>query len=209
MSDLTIYTCEQNTPEWLDARRGIPTASEFSTLLAQGRTQGAPSVTRRRCMLKTIGEQMGATPVDSYSNAAMERGHAMEQEAADLYTMVTGNVCETVGFMRRTLDGGDAGCSPDRLVGEDGMVEIKTAEPHIQLERILSAELPSEHAAQVHGQLWISGRAWCDVVSYWPGLPIFIHRVHRSDEWCARLAVAVREFHEDLAQLTAEILAKS
>lgn len=202
---LLIIDCEQNTPEWLAARAGIPTASQFSTVMAKGKGKDSPSVTRQKYMLTLIADQMGAAPGESYSNAAMERGHLLEDEARATYELMTGNASERVGFMRRALDGGDAGASPDRLIDDLGLLEIKTAAPHIQLQRILDNELPSEHRAQTQGQLWISGRQWCDFVSYWPGLPIFIYRVQRDNAYIAELAIQVQQFHHDMRELRAQI----
>ena len=113
MSGFTVHDCDQGSPEWFAARAGIPTASQFDTVMAQGRTKGSPSVTRRKYMLTLIGEALSGACVESYSNAHMERGHQMEQEARDLYAMVSGHEPVQVGFMRRALPTGDAGASPD------------------------------------------------------------------------------------------------
>lgn len=198
--ELQIFNCEQGTPEWYQARAGIPTASEFDTVLAKGRG-GGESKTRRTYMLKLIGERLTKEPMWSYSNTHMERGKAMEAEARDLYQMIAEVECEQVGFLRR----GDAGCSPDSLVGENGMLEIKTKLPHLQLDCILYDELPSEHRAQCQGQLWIAEREWVDFVSYWPGLPLFAKRVFRDEPYIARLAEAVRVFNAEMEETIAKI----
>ena len=86
MSELQIFECEQGSAEWFAARAGIPTASEFATVMARGR--GGESKTRRTYMLKLIGERLTGQPMESYTNAHMERGKVMEAEARDLYAMV-------------------------------------------------------------------------------------------------------------------------
>lgn len=196
-----IFDCAQGTPEWLACRRGIPTASKFDTVMAQGRAKGSPSVTRRKYMMELIGELLTGESQEGYTNAHMERGHAMEPDARNLYAMLKDVEPVQVGFMRRF----NAGASPDSLVGDDGLLEIKTKLPHLQLEVLLSYEVPGEHRAQIQGQLWVSGREWCDFVSYWPALPVFVKRVYRDDAYIATIAGAVREFNDEMAELTAKI----
>lgn len=193
---IQIFDFEQGTPEWFAARMGIPTASEFDTVQARGKG-GGESKTRRTYLLKLAGEILTGSPMYSFQNDHMERGKEMEAEARDLYAMVTDNVPERVGFMRR----GDAGASPDSLIGADGLLEIKTKLAHLQIDCILSGEVPSEHRAQCQGQLWISGRQWVDFVSYWPGLPLFVKRVQRDESYIDRLANEVGAFNKELVAL--------
>lgn len=190
---IEIYRGEQGTDEWRQMRAGIPTASEFATVLAKGRS-GGESKTRRTYLLKLAGERLTGEPAESYSNAHMERGKAMEAEARDAYAFMRDADYEQVGFIRN----GNAGCSPDGLIGTDGMVEIKTRLPHLQLEVLLANELPAEHVAQCQGALWIAEREWLDFVSYWPKLPIFTIRVRRDEAYIARLAEAVADFNAEL-----------
>lgn len=198
--ELQVFNCDQGTPEWYAARAGIPTASEFDTVMAKGKG-GGESKMRRTYMLKLIGERLTKEPMWSYSNEHMERGKTMEAEARALYSMVSDLEPVQVGFLRR----GDAGCSPDSLVGTEGMLEIKTKLPHLQLDCILYDELPSEHRAQCQGQLWIAEREWVDFVSYWPGLPLFAKRVYRDEEYIKKLAEAVRVFNAEMEETIAKV----
>jgi hypothetical protein len=197
---MQIIDCEQGTPEWYAARLGIPTASEFKTLLGI-KKDAREKATRDLYMRKLAGERLTGEPMESYTNAHMERGKAQEDDARDLYVMVTGGECQRVGFVRN----GDKGCSPDSLVGSDGGVEIKTALAHIQIERLLKNELPSEHRAQVQGNIWTAERDWWDFVSHCPKLPPLIVRVYRDDSYIANLAGAVDQFNEELAALVETI----
>lgn len=202
MSDLEIFNVEQGTPEWKACRIGIPTASEFETVLRKsGRGPGGTSKERRTYMLKLIGEALTGEPMESFSNAHMERGKAMEDEARKYYELAVDVTTQRIGFMRR----GRAGASPDSLVGDDGLLEIKTKLPHLQLEVLDAGQVPAEHLPQIQGQLWISGRAWVDFVSYWPGIRPFIKRVHRDDAYIAELAAAVEAFNKDLDALMAKL----
>lgn len=121
-------------------------------------------ITRKAYLRKLAGEVLTGEPMETYTNPHMERGKVMEDEARDLYAFMTDADPQRVGFIR----GDNCGASPDSLVGDDGGLEIKTALPHIQIERLLNDDLPSEHKAQVHGCMWVTGRKWWDFVSYEP-----------------------------------------
>lgn len=200
---MKILTCEQGTPEWFAARAGIPTASQFATVLAKGRDGGA-SKTRKTYMLKLAGERLTGEPMDSYSNHHMERGKEMEAEARDLYSFMTDAEFEQVGFIKN----GPKGCSPDALIGENGMLEIKTALPHLLIDLILKDKFPPEHMAQCQGQLWVADREWVDLVVYWPKLPLFTRRLHRDEDYISTLATAVEAFNAELSEVVARIATK-
>jgi predicted phage-related endonuclease len=197
--------CEQNSPGWYAARAGIPTGSCFATVQAEGRTKGTPSVTRRKYMLQLIGEQNQTRDPERYESEAMKRGHELEAEAVLVYELLTGNKAEAVGFLRQDFEWGSVGCSPDRLVGEDGILGVKTAKPEILYEWILAKRLPPEHVAQTQGELLISGRQWFDFIGYWPGLPLFIHRVYPDAEYHKNLLAALQSFHSEMRGLAKQI----
>lgn len=195
-----IFDCEQGTPEWYQCRLGIPTASEFATVLASGRG-GGESKTRRTYLYKLAGEILTEEPMYSYSNDHMERGKTMESEARDMYVFLTDLELHQVGFIRN----GRKGCSPDSLIGNDGMLEIKTKLAHLQCEVLDYDEFPAEHKAQCQGQLWVAEREWVDFVSYWPKLPIFAKRVFRDEAYIKKLAAEVDRFNNELADLVEKI----
>jgi predicted phage-related endonuclease len=193
--------CDQGTPEWHMARAGIPTASEFATVMAKGKGKGGgDSVTRRKYMLTLLGERLTGEVVEGYSNHHMERGKVMEVEARTLYLFRTGTDLRLAGFFVNDEIG--AGASPDSVIGEDGLVEIKTKLPALQLELQISGGLPAEHKAQVQGQLLVTGRQWVDFVSYWPKLPAHIVRVERDEPYIATLKQALADFNGELQALT-------
>lgn len=197
MDELQIFECEQGSEDWHACRAGVITASEFDCVLAKGKG-GAPSKTRRTYMLKLAGERLTGQASQIWNgNGHTERGHAMEPEARDLYAFQTDQEPTPVGFMKRGL----AGCSPDSLISEDGLLEVKTKLPHLQLEVLLSQEVPSEHVPQIQGQMWVSGRQYVDFVSYWPKLPLFVKRVYRDEAYIDRLAKAVEEFEQELREI--------
>lgn len=192
---MQIIECTQGTPEWLSARAGIPTASEFHTVMAVGKN-GGKSVTRVAYLNKLAGEILTGEPMESYVSAAMERGTLMEDEARDLYAFQNNVEPQRVGFVRS----GAKGASPDSLIGDNGGLEIKSAAAHIQISRLLDGNLPSEHKAQVQGNLWICEREWWDFCSYCPKLPLFVTRVYRDEAYIAKIAREVELFNIELQQ---------
>jgi hypothetical protein len=194
---LQIINCEQGTPEWFQARLGIPTASEFSTVMAKGEGK-----VRRAYMLKLAGEVLTGEPMETYKNGAMERGTLMEDEARDAYCFIKNVEVRRVGFIRNGL----AGCSPDSLVGDDGGLEVKSAAAHIQIERLIKNDLPPEHKAQVQGSIWIAEREWWDFTSYGGAkLPPLIVRVRRDNGYIANMKGEVDRFNDELATLVETI----
>lgn len=199
---MDVLTFEQGTDEWRRARAGIPTASEFGTLLASGRG-GGESKTRRTYMLKLAGEIVTGEPAENFTNVHTDRGHAMEGEARDLYAFVEEIEPRQVGFIRS----GRKGCSPDSLVGEVGMLEIKTKLPHLHIECLLRDDFPPEHKAQCQGALWVAEREWIDLAVYWPGLPLFVKRAFRDETYIASLSAAVDAFNAELDEIVAQVRA--
>lgn len=197
---MQIVECDQGSEEWFRARMGIPTASEFHTVMAKGKG-GEPSKTRRTYMLKLVGEILTGAPMDSFGNVHTERGKDMEPDARNLYSFMRDVEPQLVGFIRN----GQKGCSPDSLVGSDGMCEIKTKLPHLQVDCLLGDRIPPEHRAQCQGALWVAEREWIDFVSYWPGLPLFVTREHRDEEYIAKMSAAVDEFNDELAHMVERV----
>lgn len=195
-----ILDCEQCSPDWYSARLGLPTASEFSTVLAKGKG-GAESLTRSRYLRTLAAEIITGEPGEAFESDAMRRGKAMEAEARRFYAFMHDVEPELVGFIRN----GDTGCSPDALVGPDGLLEIKTKRGDILIEVLLKGELPPEHKAQVQGALWVAEREWIDFVAYWPGLPLFVKRCFRDEPYIAVLAEEIARFNAELAEIVRKI----
>lgn len=197
---MQIIDCEQGGEDWFKARAGIVTASEFQTLLMKGKG-GGESLTRKTYMRKLAGEIITGEPTETFTNAHMERGKAMESEARDLYAFMSDCDPQQVGFIKS----GRKGASPDSLIGDNGGLEIKTRLPHLQIELLEKGEVPSEHIAQIQGGMWIAEREYWDFVSYWPKLPLFVKRVCRDEAYIKTLAAAVDQFNDELDALVARI----
>lgn len=193
---IQILNCAQGTEEWHLARAGVPTASKFATVMAKGEGK-----TRSKYMRQLAGEIITGKPMESFSNAHTDRGHVMEPEARELYAFATDTVPEQVGFIRN----GPKGCSPDSLIGDNGMLEIKTKLPDLLIECLERDEFPSEHRAQCQGALWVAEREWIDIVVYWPAMPVFIKRAHRDEDYITKLSSEIDRFNDELAALVERI----
>lgn len=199
---IEIWDGEQNSADWALARAGIVTASQFKTVLANGRG-GGESITRRKYLYTLAGELITGEPAESYSNHHMQRGHEMEGEARDFYAYLRDQEPQRVGFIRN----GRKGASPDSLIGSDGVLEIKTAIPSVLIELLVKDQFPPEHKAQTQGQLWIAERDWVDICVYWPGIPPLIKRAGRDEKYISELSSAVGQFTEELDELVEKIRA--
>lgn len=200
---MQVIDCEQGSPEWLALRCGIITMSEIGCLLVNGkgpRGLGAGAITY---MHKLIGERIIGEPCGGFDgNRHTERGHELEPRARELYCEQTGNELQQTGIILNH----DCGYSPDSLVGSAGLVEIKTKLPHLQVEVILADEIPGEHLHQCQGGLWLSEREWLDFISYCPGMPLFVKRVHRDEKLISQYRERVSVFYDELERRMQKVL---
>jgi hypothetical protein len=191
---LHVVHCEQGSEQWFRVRAGMPTASEFGTVLAP--RAGKDGKMRQTYLRKLAGEVITGEPMENYSNGYMERGKLLEHQARDLYSERVIEVVEQVGFVH--CDERRCGCSPDSLVGDAGVLEIKTKAPHLLIPCLEKDEFPLEHKAQCQGVLWITGREWVDLAVYYPNMPFFVKRAARDEDYIKKLADAVAMFNEEL-----------
>lgn len=190
----------QGSPEWFEARRGIPTASRFSSVLASGKG-GAESKMRRTYLHQLAGEIITGEPMKTYSNADMDRGKAMEPEALADYQYMRNVEIQRVGFVK----GYRCGASPDGFVGDDGMVEFKTTEPHLLIDILRNQEAPPNHFAQCQGNMLVAQRKWIDLCIYWPKLPMFIIRYTIEPRYCSDLEGQIFLFNKELDAIVEQI----
>ena len=198
MIEPDIIDCEQGSPEWFAARLGLPTASRFNEVLREeGRGAGGESKTRRTYLNQLAGERITGVPMETWKNAAMERGHVDEPEALQQYEFLTGHTVQRVGFIR----GYRCGCSPDGLIGDDGMVEFKSTEPHLLIDIWRRRLPPTMHYAQCQGGLMVARRKWIDLAIYCKGLPLFIHRFDKDVSFIEHLEGQVHIFNKEVDQI--------
>lgn len=190
------------SPEQALARCGCATASAFSDVIAKG--QGK---TRAAYLRRVVAEMLTGKPVETYRNAHMDRGNAQEPYGRLEYEARTGYFVDTnAGFIRHpTLA---AGASPDGLIGDDGGLELKSVIASVQVETILAGGYPSEHKAQIQGNLWIAKRKWWDFGSFCDDMPqeyehlrLYIFRVERDEPYIEMLEREVTAFVREAEQL--------
>ena len=197
---MIVHDVPQGSDEWLALRAGLITASEMNSVMARG--QGK---TRLAYMYRLIGERMTGEPTDSFSNKHTERGHEQEPVARELYEIETGNVVRETGFITNH----DIGYSPDGIVGDDGLIEIKSKLPHLQAEVLDSGKVPASHIKQCQCGLWVTERQWLDFISYCPGMPLFIQRVERDEKLIAEMEAAVYAFYSDMEEKINRLMEKA
>jgi hypothetical protein len=199
-----LHDIPQRTPEWHALRAGKLTGSVAKDMLAKGRGS-EPSTKRRDLKFRLLAERLTGRPQeDGYVNDAMKWGIEHEQEAIGMYEAARNCLVEPIGFVEH--DDLPVGTSPDGFVGEAGIVSIKCPKTATHIAALRAKAEPAEHWAQNTHELWLTGRAWLDFVSYDPRLPdqwqLFVVRVMRIP---AELAAYEREVLTFLAEVDREI----
>lgn len=186
---MIIHDCIQGTQKWLQLRAGIPTASEFSRILTP---TGKESKQQDDYMYDLLAERIMGKPLMPFQSRWMERGQQLEAEAVAFYELQRD--CETfkIGFI--TTDDGRKGCSPDRGIDKEGLLEIKCPSPGQHMRYLFEKPVDAAYYPQIMGQLWIAERKYLDILSYNPELPPALVRVERDEEYIAKLSKTVTAF---------------
>lgn len=197
----------QGTTEWKRLRLGIPTASQFHRIVTPA---GKPSKSQELYRHDLLAERLLGEEMDGFENQNrwMLRGKEMELEAIAFYELQTGIDTEKVGIILNAAK--TAGASPDRLVGPQGMAEIKVCKPSTHIGYLLQdGSAYAEHRIQAQGQLWIAeDREYNDLLCYCPGLPHAIHRIYREEPFLKALEKEMALFVEELERLWQICLSK-
>jgi hypothetical protein len=207
---------EQRTLLWKQARAGCATGSRFGDIIKKPRSGNTELAARRDYRLQLMSERLTGAPYDNFKAKEVEWGVENEPLARLAYEKTYGILVEEVGFQpHEEIEW--CGVSPDGLVGEDGMIEIKCPyNPGVHLNTILMGSaalakallnleiagneepIPPEHIPQVQGNLWVLKREWCDFISFDPRYPehlqLYVYRVHRDEAYIKNLEVEVRKF---------------
>jgi len=194
---------EQRSIEWFAARLGKVTASKVADVIAKTKT--GYSTSRDNYMAQLVCERMTGTMGESFSNTAMQWGTDQEPLARAAYEAIADVLVDEIGFVvHPTIDA--AGASPDGLVGDVGLIEIKCPNTATHIDTVLSDKVPSKYITQMQWQMACTGRKWCDFVSFDPrmpeGLQLFIQRVDFDAEYVKMLEAEITEF---LAELETKI----
>ena len=194
---------EQRTAEWFQARLGKVTASRVADVIAKTKT--GYSASRENYMAQLVVERLTNTQAESFTNAAMQWGTDQEPFARAAYELKMGVMVDETGLVDHpTIP--MAGASPDGLVGEDGLVEIKCPNTATHIDTLLTQTVPAKYITQMQFQMACTGRQWCDFVSFDPRMPqkaqIFIKRVLRDDSFIKEIESEIKKF---LAEVSAKV----
>lgn len=196
---------EQQTIQWIMERLGFASGSRFKDVLDFQKT-GKPGAKRTTYLWELVSERLTGKPIEHFVNAAMEWGNAYEDEARMQYESQTGNMVMQQGFIHHPTVA-MCGGSVDGTIDDDGIIEIKCPTTSTHLKTVLSGEC--EHLPQIMGYLWITGRKWCDFVSYDPRLPeplnLHIQRIDADDEYIANLDREVQKFLAEVADIVTKL----
>lgn len=199
--NLKVYrNLEQGSPEWLEARRGIVTASVVGQLITPGNIQPATNNTSRGLVSTLAAERITGIVEPVFPSRDMERGTYEEPIIRSIYAENFAPVKE-IGFMMHTVGGARFGYSPDGIVGNEGLIEIKSRRQKKHLQTIINDAVPRENMAQLQMGLWVSGREWIDYVSFCGGMPLYVKRVTPIDRWFEAIREAVFDAEAEIEKL--------
>lgn len=205
MSDLDLI---QGSNAWLEARVGSLGASRIAEAVARTKTGWGAS--RANLMAEMVAERLTGAPADRFTNAAMQWGTEKEPEARAAYEFLADADVSVVGLVRHPAIAGTH-ASPDGLVGEDGLVEIKCPNTATHIDTLLGRKVPEKYVTQMQWQMACTGRSWCDFASYDPRLPeamrLFVSRVKRDDALIADLEKDITIFLAELGEKVASLRA--
>lgn len=190
---------EQGSQEWLAARAGSLGASQVAEALAKTKTGWGAG--RANVMASLITERLTGKPAETFTNAAMQWGTQTEPDARAAYEFMRDVDVELVSIVKHpTIVGSHA--SPDGLVGDKGLIEIKCPQSSTHIETLLTGAIPGKYVTQMQWQMACTGREFCDHISYDPRLPtsmqLWIKRVDRDDKLISKLEEQVQEFLHEL-----------
>ena len=185
---------EQRTPEWFAKRLGKVTASRIADLMAKTKT--GPGASRANYLAQLVTERLTGTPTEGFQSPAMTWGIEQEAAARDAYSARMGVLVDEVDFVDHPTM--QAGASPDGLVGEDGLIEIKCPNTSTMLEYLEDRTIPQKYRLQMQWQLAVTGRDWCDFVAFDPRLPehlqLLVIREPRNTDLVVEITHEVNRF---------------
>lgn len=188
----------QGSDEWHAMRCGLLTASAMDRIITPKTLKASTGEKSTAHFCELLAQRITGYVEPQYVSDDMLRGQEDEIEARALYDRHIAAVQE-VGFVTRDDWGFTIGCSPDGLVGDNGLIEIKSRRQRFQAQTILAGEMPGEYALQVQTALLVTGREWCDFVSYCGGMPLAVYRVLPNEAVQTAIIEAAQVFEKSLA----------
>ena len=203
----TVIEAEQRSPAWFAARLGRLTGSRAGDMLAT--IKSGEAAARRDLRMQLVCERLtGQLQEDAFVNVAMQRGIDCEPLAFAAYEALTGQMVQRTGFCAHSVH--QAGCSLDGHVGDfDGLIELKCPKSATHLRYLRAGTVPAEHLAQITHNLWITGAAWCDFVSFDDRFPTNLHffraRVDREPQAIAAYEASALRFLAEIETETSAV----
>jgi putative phage-type endonuclease len=198
---------EQGTPEWFAQRLGKVTASRVADIIAK--TQSGAAASRKNYLAQLVAERLTGQAADSFKSGAMQHGTETEPMARMAYETETGQMVTEVAMIQHPKIE-MAGASPDGLVREDGLVEIKCPNTSTHIATLMADKAPSGYMAQMQWQMACTGRAWVDFVSFDPRMPedmqLFIKRVPRDEKLIAEYEAEVVKFLAEVQETVDKLI---
>ena len=198
---------EQRTPEWFAERLGKITASRIADVVGKTKS-GSYGAARKNYMAELLCQRLTGQQEEKFTSAAMQHGTDTEPAARAMYMLETGEDVTETGFIHHpSID--MSGASPDGLVGEDGLIEIKCPNTATHLEFLQSRKPKHEYLLQMQWQMACTGRQWCDFVSYDDRLPEKLAyrciRIPRDDKLVAELEEEAIKFLTELDETVRQL----
>lgn len=198
---IAITDVSQNSPEWFDLKRGVPSASKFNEIVQMS---GKPSKQATKYLYRLAGSLIAGVDEEGYTSPSMLKGTALESTARAFYAMQTKEDVQVVGVCYSD-DKKKWLCSPDALVGTEGGLEIKCPKMVTHVSYMLNGGLLSDYFQQVQGSLFVTGRKWWDLMSFCVGLPDVTIRVERDEKFIKSLECELIKFCDELNKIVAQI----
>jgi putative phage-type endonuclease len=196
---------QQRSPEWYAERLGIPTASRISDVMAE--TKNGPAASRQNYLAELVIERLTGMPTESFTSPAMLRGIELEDVARTEYEIRTEDFVDQIGFIRHPDI--EMGASPDGLVGNNGLVEIKCPNSATHLKTLLKGDIKPEYIWQMQCQMTCTDREWCDFVSFddrFPGDYSFCCiRVYRDDNAIIKMLNNTEKFISEIYETLSKL----
>ena len=207
---MNVLDLPQGSAEWLQARAGRVTASRIADVLSRSRDKKSEGSMRRNYKAQVACEILTGRPMadTGFKSKAMEAGVEREPDAATAYEVSSGEFVDTVGLVLHP-DTPRAAASPDRLVGTEGLLQIKCPYPATHIDTLLGEPIANEYLLQMQWEMVCTGRKWCDFASFNPDFPsakqLHVQRIARDEKRILEITAEVTQFNREVDELVQKL----
>lgn len=199
-----VHDVEQGSYEWHVLRCGILTASDMHKICKKN-AKGGYYATRDDLLMQKVAEAITGEIEPVFQTPEMVRGHTLEPVVRDIYAQKNNLEVDQWGFSTREFDFGTIGYSPDGVVGDDGLLEIKTLKPRLQVKLLVNGDINDEHLWQCQTGMLVTGRLWCDYECYCPNLKIYSDRIARDDDMISTILTESELFYDEMKAIIEKV----